>query len=103
METDEMIRIELICSSYNVESSFIDSLENAGLIQVNVIQDMRYLPVESISDLERMIRLHYDLEINLEGIETIIHLLNRISTLHQHLNEIENRLRFYEGQLSSFE
>ena len=103
METDDMIRIELICTSYNVESSFIESLENAGLIQVNLVQEARYLPAESISELERMIRLHYDLDINLEGIETIIHLLNQISSLHEHLNEMENRLRFYESQQSPFE
>jgi len=98
-----MIRIELICSSYNVESSFIDSLENAGLIQVNMVQEARYLPADSINDLEKMIRLHYDLDINLEGIETIVHLLNQISQLHEHLHEIENRLRFYESHNTPFE
>lgn len=103
MKTDEMIRIELICSSYNVESAFIDSLESAGLIQINVVQDARYLPANSISDLERMIRLHYDLDINLEGIETILHLLDQISRLQEHLNEMGNRLRFYESHHSPFD
>lgn len=103
MERDDMILIELICSSYNVESDFIDSLENAGLIQVNVVEEARYLSAENINDLERMIRLHYDLDINLEGIETIVHLLKQISRLHEHLNEIENKLRFYEGHQAPFE
>ena len=96
MENDELIRVELICSSYNIESAFIDSLLDFGLIDIMEMEQIRYLEKRRISDLEKMIHLHYDLNINLEGIDTITHLLNKLYTLQDELNQMRNRLRLYE-------
>ncbi len=41
--------------------------------------------------------MHYDLNINLEGIDAIYHLLNRVSALQQELETVKNRLKFHEG------
>ncbi len=97
MENDEMIRVELICTNYNIEPSFIDSLLEFGLIEIMTIEDHRFLEMKKISDLEKMIHLHYDLEINMEGIDTIYHLLDRVCQLQEELNSLRNRLRFYEN------
>ena len=43
-----------------------------------------------------MIRLHYDLDINLEGIETIFHLLERIETLQHEMHELRKKIGLYE-------
>jgi len=45
---------------------------------------------------EEVIHLHVDLEINIEGIETILHLLEKIDTLQNEAIELKNRLRLYE-------
>ncbi|HUR31587.1 MAG TPA: chaperone modulator CbpM [Saprospiraceae bacterium] len=97
MATDELIRVELICSSYSVESSFIDSLYDLGLIEITIVDENKFLEAQRINDLEKMIRMHYDLDINLEGIETISHLLNQINRLHEEMNMLKNRLRFFEN------
>lgn len=96
MENEEMIRIELICTGYNVEPSFIDSLQDFGLIEIRTVDENKFLDATKIDDLEKMIRLHYDLDINLEGIETIFHLLHQIEQLQENLNEMRNRLMRYE-------
>jgi hypothetical protein len=44
-----------------------------------------------------MIRLHHELEINLEGIDTIFNLLRKIDGLKNELANTKNRLKFYEG------
>jgi hypothetical protein len=95
MEDNDMIRVELICSSYNIEPSFIDSLLDYGLIEITELERERFIPMQRLVDLEKMIRLHYDLNINLEGIDTIFHLLNRISELQQELNLMKNKMIFY--------
>lgn len=95
MENEEMIRIELICTGYNVEPSFIDSLQDFGLIEIRTVDESRFVEATKINDLEKMIRLHYDLDINIEGIETIFHLLERIEQLQENINELRNRLRRY--------
>ncbi len=51
----------------------------------------------SFSNWRRIIRLYYELDINLEGIEAIIHLLQRIDTHQQEeIIALRNRLRLYE-------
>ena len=97
MATNDLIRVELICSSYSVEPSFIDSLYELGLIEITVVDENKFLEATKINDLEKMIRMHYDLDINLEGIETISHLLNQIYRLQEEMNMLKNRLRFFEN------
>lgn len=97
MENEELIRVELICSSYNIESAFIDSLFDFGLIEIMELEENRYVEKKRINDLEKMIHLHYDLNINLEGIDTITHLLNKMYELQEELNQMKNRLQLYEN------
>ena len=96
MENDELIRVEVICSSYNVEPAFMDALFESGLIEITTIEDARFVDLKRVNDLEKMIRLHYDLEINMEGIETITYLLDRMHRLQDEINLLRNRLRFFE-------
>ena len=71
METDQLIAIDLFCTNYNVEYSFVQSLGEAGLIDTVIIQETKYIHVPQLQKLESIIRLHDDLEINLEGIEVV--------------------------------
>ena len=47
-----------------------------------------YLHLEQINDLERILRFHVDLEINLAGIEVITHLLKKIDSLEKELKTL---------------
>ena len=44
-----------------------------------------------------MIRLHYELDINIEGIDAISHLLQRVDQLQDELRIMKNRLSRYEA------
>jgi hypothetical protein len=61
-----------------------------------IIEENEYIEQEQIRELERMMRLHYDLDINLEGIEAINHLLDRVSRLQKEVRQLQNRLKLYE-------
>ena len=41
--------------------------------------------------------LYYELDINLEGIETINYLLQRIDSMHDEIRSLRNNLRLYEN------
>ncbi|MBK6338750.1 MAG: hypothetical protein IPN93_15995 [Bacteroidetes bacterium] len=43
-----------------------------------------------------MIRIHYELNINLEGIDAIFHLLNRIENLELELLTVKNKLQAFD-------
>lgn len=93
MDTKQWIRIEVICTSYEIESSFIDSLSEFGLLEIVEEENARFLDPVHLSDLERMIRLHYELGVNMEGLDTIRHLLERIERMHQEILELKNTIR----------
>lgn len=91
MEQDELIPAEDFCMYHNIEYSFINSLEDSGLITVTAIQQTSYIPADEIQKLEKFVRLHYDLDINIEGIETINHLLEKIQEMQQEILNLKNR------------
>ena len=93
---DRYISILEFCNCHQVEISFIHSLTEHGLLQTIVIEEDEYVEQEQIRDLERMLRLHYDLEINLQGIDAINHLLEKVSRLQNEVRQLENRLKRFE-------
>lgn len=97
MENNHLIPLHHICSQYEVEISFIHSLRDYGLMEVQSIQGCDYLHQDHISALEKMMRMYYDLDINFAGMDAICHLLSRIQTLEHEIMTLRNRLRIYEN------
>jgi hypothetical protein len=93
MKTEHLIAIEEFCTHYQVESSFIYSLAEFELIEVITIEETKYLSKDQIRDAEKMIRLHYDLDINIEGIQAIFHLLQRVDNLKDELGALRNKFK----------
>jgi hypothetical protein len=97
MNQAHLISTEEFCTHYKVEYSFIDSLDRYGLIEITRINENAFIDTDKLSELEKLVRLHYDLEINVEGIEAITYLLNRVNNLQQEINSLRNRLSIYEN------
>ncbi|MFA5850877.1 MAG: chaperone modulator CbpM [Bacteroidales bacterium] len=97
MQTDYYITIDDFCTNYNVEPSFINSLQENGLIEIEDINESGLINADQLRELEKIVGLFYDLDINLEGIETINHLLERIKEMHTEIVTLRNRLRLYEA------
>jgi chaperone modulatory protein CbpM len=96
MATKSLITANDFCVYYNVEHTFINSLQEAGLVQITTINQTTYIPETELQKLERMIHLHHDLEINIAGIEAITHLLDRVEQMQENMRGLTNRLRIYE-------
>ena len=96
MKTDHLIPLDVFCISHDIEISFISSLHEAGLIEVTTIEEAGFLNSEQLQQLEKYIRFYYELNINLEGIDAIKNLLNRVNTMHDEITALRNRLRLYE-------
>ena len=94
MPNENLILIESVCLHHGIDMEFITALQNFGLIELITIENTHYLDSEILSDVEKMINMHYVLDINIEGIDAIFHLLSRIETLQQHLTAARNRLDF---------
>lgn len=98
MENENLISVEQLCANYNVEISFIHTLTEFGLVEIVTIEAIPCISKEQIKDLERLIHLHYELDINMEGIDAIHNLLQKVDLLQAELKELKNRLRFYEPE-----
>lgn len=96
MQTTDMILADDFCRYHSAEISFIYSLSDAGLIEVIVSEQKLFLPAAQLFQLEKLVRLHYDLDISIEGLETISHLLGKIDVMQQHIVQLSNRLNRYE-------
>jgi hypothetical protein len=79
-----------------VDTAFFLTLEERGLINIIRIEQEIYIDIIELPRLEKISRLHDELEINVEGIEAITHLLERIENLQSEIASLENRLRLYE-------
>ena len=96
METPHLIPADEFCTHHKVEYSFINSLQQFGLIEITTIEENRFIDTENLTELEKFVRLHYDLEINLEGIEAITYLLEKVKSLQHEINFLRNKLSLYE-------
>jgi len=96
MNSKNLIQIKQFCVYHEIENTFITELHNYGLVQIIVLEEDEYLQPEQLPAVEKMIRLHYDLKINIEGIDVIANLLDKIETLQQNLKTTQNKLRLYE-------
>lgn len=95
MQADYYISVDDFCSSYQIEDSFVNSLQETGLIEVMKTEDAVFIDPGQLMQLEKFIHLH-ELDINLEGIEAIHYLLNQIIGLQEKVRDLQNRLRLYE-------
>ncbi len=96
MNTESYIPIKTICTHYKVETTFLEGLYDYGLIEITTIEQSPCIHQNHIKGLESMIRLHDDLHLNFEGIDTVLNLLEKIEQLQDELRSVRNRLRIYE-------
>jgi hypothetical protein len=97
MSKENFIPIHKLCKLYQVEMSFFSNLNEIGLIQITTIEQSHYVHQDKINDIEKIIRIHRDLDLNIEGIDIVFNLLQKIDDLENEMITMKNRLRFYEN------
>ena len=96
MQKEVMIIASEFCQHHNIELSFIYSLQDSGLLQTETVGESVFVPVNQLSYLEKLVKWHYEMDINIEGLETITHLLGRLDNMQQQVIKLSNRLSRYE-------
>ncbi len=90
MLLEEMIDADTLCTSYRIPLAFLHSLHEHGLLTGNTVDDKMFIEADQLPQLEKIIHLHYELDINIEGIEAIFHLLNRVHELQRQVVTLRN-------------
>lgn len=79
----ERISREELVKIYDIEITFFDSLEESGLLKTEKIDEVKYLLYDELPAFERFANWHYDLEVNLPGMEIIHDLLEKMEVLRE--------------------
>lgn len=98
MKTDLVI-INEYCNRSHIDPEFIMQLEDEGLIQINIIDNEQYLDLSEINKLDRYVRLHYDLSVNVEGISVVQHLLENMEEMRKEILHLRQRMRLLDDDL----
>ena len=94
----ELIIVSEYCHKCHIEPSFIDLLEEGGLIEVRTEGGEHYLLASQLPDVERYSRMYYDLSINMEGIDAIHHLLERMELMRRVICFLRNQLIVFKRE-----
>lgn len=88
------ITITEYCSKTGIEETFIFRLIEGGLI--NIDNDAVGFAEEQLIEIEKYSRWHYDLGVNVEGLEVMSHLLSKINQMQSEMLQMKSKLRHLE-------
>lgn len=88
-----LIKVIDVCQSHKMELQFIRNLSQNGLIEVVVQDEEEFVKEEELKALEQFATWHYDLEINLQGIEVAQNLLHKIEKLQEEIRLLRIEIR----------
>src|SRR5438045_414029 len=94
---EDMISLQQFCLHHHIEQSFVFALQDSGLVEIIREQEEVYISLNQLQQLEKMVRLNTEMNINIEGIEAIDHLLKQIHDMQQQIIQLNNRLSLYEN------
>ncbi|WP_437395843.1 chaperone modulator CbpM [Flagellimonas lutimaris] len=92
MKKENYISIKTFCERHEVGESFVYSMYEYEILQVEQEKDEGMLHVEDLPLLEKMVRLHNELDINPEGLQAIYHLLCQVENLQEEVASLKKKL-----------
>ncbi len=84
------------CRWSETEPAFLEELESEGLIQVSIRETQKYIDEEQLDRLERFRRWHYEMDVNVQGIDAMHYLVGKIERLNREVRHLEARLKLHE-------
>lgn len=89
---EDLVSLDRFCKSCNIDLTFVYSLAEQDLCEIIVVEEKQYVQHEDLPLLERLSRLHYELEINMEGLYAIAHLQGKIESLKEEVDYLTRKL-----------
>ena len=97
MENKDLIPITELSRVYQLDLVFFETLFEFDIIEFTIYQEVKLVPLAAIPKLEQIIRIHQELDVNIEGVDIIFNLMTKINQLESEIQHLKNRLNLYEG------
>lgn len=92
MET-RYIKITEFCENEKIETSFLLELNREGLLHLKKQEEVEYIDQNDLPQIEMFARWHYELGVNLEGIDAMRHMLERMKKMQRQIQILEKKLQ----------
>ena len=96
MEQEHYISLREFCQGHALDETFLFRLEAFELIRIERVRSEACFHREELPRLERLIRLHRDLDIGPQGLQAIDHLLGRMQRMQDEMAAMRRRLDRWE-------
>lgn len=90
---EQLILVKEFCTHHHIEANFIYSLRDYGLVEVISNEGNEFVSADKLNQLEKIVRLHYDLDVNVEGIDVILHLLQQLEEAEHEVHKLKSQLK----------
>lgn len=92
------ISISEFCAREHLEVSFVSALVEEGMVTITEVNETICIYEEEVPRIRKFSRLHDQLEINVQGIDTIAHLLERIALLEDEVLQLRAKVKRFEKE-----
>lgn len=96
MKQSTYIYIEEFCTHYNIEVSLVHQLVEYEVLTIETSNDRDVIDIGELPKLEKMVRLHQELDINPQGLHAIHRLLEQVTDLQEEVLTLRRRLNRLE-------
>jgi hypothetical protein len=96
MKSKEYFPVGQLSERYDLEVAFFRELWEIGLVELDDFEGELCIHQEALYQVEKIIRIHRDLHVNLEGIDVVMNILRRQEELEAELLRLTNKLRRYD-------
>lgn len=98
MDTKTYISVAHLCTQYQITEQLFEKFHDTGLLKIITVEEKPCVTIKSIHKVEKILRLHQDLEVNPEGIDVILNLLKKIDTLTTEVASLQRKLEIYKSE-----
>ena len=88
-EYKQYIAVKSICTIYEVSETMLSNMVDFDLIEIVITDDIPHISIDEVAKLERYIRLHFDLGVNVEGLAVIKDLLEEREKLRWEISMLK--------------
>lgn len=92
MKQENYISVKAFCRHHGVKESFVYSMYEFELLQIDDSKEEALLSTDELPILEKMVRLHKELDINPEGVQAVYHLLQQVEGLQEEVAALKRKL-----------